>query len=307
MAEIPIVLCFDDRILIGAGVTIKSLLDAAHDDTVYEINIFNPGFDADLKSVLASLVDNTRHSMRFFEIPPERFKDVPKGRGSWTEIVYYRLLASEVLADRDRAIYSDVDVFFKQDLTEAFETDLSDVEWAGVPVETNTPEKIMHYYFPENTKPNIVTSCFMVMNLELMRERNVIQRYFDTVETIGDRLKFFDLDLVNIATPKIGEVSLKYSVFEELYETEDVRLAQDYAYLKTLYSDDDLESVRNEPAVIHFAGRRGKPWQRLHTPAYYREVESALPRGFRRFNFRNFRKKWLSRKGRRRYPTRSAS
>ena len=305
MTDIPIVLCFDDRILIGAGVTIKSLLNAALDTTRYEINVLNPGFSDELKAHLRLLTNGTRHSMRFFDIPPERFDGVPKGRGSWTEIVYYRLLSSEIIADRDRIIYSDVDVYFKQDLTEAFETDLTNIEWAGVPVETNTPEKIMHYYFPENTKPRIVTSCFMVMNLALMRERNVVQRYFETIEQIGDRLVFFDLDLVNIATPEIGEVALKYSVFEEVYEAEDVTKAADYAYLKTIYSVDEIEAARDDPAVIHFAGRRGKPWHRQHTEPYYRDVEKSLPRALKAFNFRNFRKKWLSRKGYRKHPIRA--
>ena len=301
MADIPIVLCFDDRILIGAGVTIKSLLDAANPETNYEINILHPGFSAELQANLRLLTDGTRHSMRFFKISPERFDGVPKGRGSWTEIVYFRLLSSEVISDRDKIIYSDVDVFFKQDLTEAFQTDLTGIEWAGVPVETNTPEKTMHYYFPENTKPRIVTSCFMVMNLALMRERNVVERYFETIEKIGDRLVFFDLDLVNIATPEIGEVPLKYSVFEEIYEADDVAQAADYEYLKTIYSKEEIEAARDDPAVIHYAGKRGKPWQRQHTAPYYRSVEDSLPRALKVFNFRNFRKKWLSRKGYRKH------
>ena len=107
MTDIPIVLCFDDRILIGAGVTIKSLLNAAQPSTTYEINVLNPGFTDDIRRGLQQLTDGTRHSIRFFDIPPERFDGVPKGRGSWTEIVYYRLLSSEIIADRDRVIYSE--------------------------------------------------------------------------------------------------------------------------------------------------------------------------------------------------------
>jgi lipopolysaccharide biosynthesis glycosyltransferase len=304
MAEIPIVLCFDDRILIGAGVTIQSLLNAANPETKYEINVLHPGLSEDLQKALRSLTDETRHSMRFFEIPPERFDGIPKGRGSWTEIVYFRLLSSEVINDREKIIYSDVDVFFKRDLTEVFQTDLTGIEWAGVPVETNTPEKTMHYYFPENTKPRIVTSCFMVMNLALMRERKVVTRYFETIKKIGDRLVFFDLDLVNIATPEIGEVPLNYCVFEDIYEAEDVTQAADYRYLKTIYSKEAIEAARDDAAIIHYAGKRGKPWQRQHTENYYKDVENTLPHALKAFNFRNFRKKWFSRKGYRQHRTR---
>ena len=305
MADIPIILCFDDRILVGAGVTIRSLIDAAKPTTRYEINILNPGFSQTIRAGLSSLVDGTAHSMRFFDVPASRFDGVPKGRGSWTEIVYYRILASDVLTDRDKAIYSDVDVFFKKDLSDVFSIDLAGCEWAGVAAETNTPEKIMHSYFPENTKDCIFFSGFMVMNLALMRQNKAVERYFDTIGKLGQRLKFFDLDLLNIATPAIGQLPFDYVVLEDIYETDDVTEAVDYAYLKTVYSKAELERARDDPAIIHYAGRRGKPWQRQHTPAYYRDVENALPNVLRRFNFRNFRKKWLSRKGYRTYPMRN--
>jgi lipopolysaccharide biosynthesis glycosyltransferase len=57
--------------------------------------------------------------MSSIEISPSRFANVPKNNGSWTDIVYYRLVASEFLLDCDRVIYSDVDVFFKKDMYSA--------------------------------------------------------------------------------------------------------------------------------------------------------------------------------------------
>lgn len=304
MADIPIILCFDDRILVGAGVTIKSLLNAAHSDTTYEINILNPGFPDDLKVSLKSLTDGTRHSMRFFEVAPERFDGVPTGRGSWTEIVYYRLIAPEIITDRDRAIYSDVDVFFTDDMSEVFATNLEDIEWAGVAAEANSPDMVMHTYIPENTKDQIVFSGFMVMNLELMRRNNAVQRYFETIDKVGDKLRFFDLDLVNVATPKIATVPFRYVVLEDIYEAEDVTTSRDFNYLKSVYTPKQLEDARDNPAIIHYAGKRGKPWHRQHTEPYYRDVETSLPKALRAFNFRNFRKKWLSRKGYRKHAIR---
>lgn len=307
MKFIPILLCFDDRILIGAGVTIRSLTGSAQDDTCYEINIFHPGLTEIIKSYLQSLVVGTRHTMRFFAVQPERFAGLPVGRGSWTEVVYFRILASDILHDRSRVIYSDVDVFFKKDMSDVFSTDLTGIEWAGVAAETNTPEKIMHSYFPENTKDRIIFSGFMLMNLELMRHNKAVDRYFETARRIGDRLAFFDLDLLNIATPLIGELPFSYVVLEDIYETEDITSSPDFRYLRTVYTVAELKSSRDDAAIIHFAGRRGKPWQRRHTASYFQDVVASLPAGLQRFNLRNFRKKWLSRKGNRRFPTRTAN
>lgn len=283
------------------------MLDSANDLTSYQFHIFTPGFPNDVRLALLELVSGTRHGMKFHVIDPVRFADVPKNRGSWTEIVYYRLLASEMLPDLDRAIYSDVDVFVAKDLASVFNTDLLNSEWAGVAAERNIPETVMHRYFPENGNEIIFFSGFMVMNLKLMRENNAVFRYFEGIRLFGDRLKFFDLDLLNICTPEIVGLPFDYCVLESVYETEDVTQAKDWAFLKTLYTASDLEAARNQPAIIHFAGERGKPWQRRDVPIYFFEVEKRIPPRLRRKTIRDMRKRWLSGKGRRRLVSRTPS
>jgi lipopolysaccharide biosynthesis glycosyltransferase len=301
---IPVILCFDDRILTGAGVTILSLIGAAQPATAYDIHVMHPGLSKPTIAALTGLLDGTRHSIVFHEIPASRFDGVPKNKGSWTEIVYYRLLASEILPDMDKAIYSDVDVFVCRDLADVFATDLTDTEWAGVAAEANQPSTVMHRHFPENANPVIVFSGFMVMNLALMRTNDAVSRYFNTIRTIGTRLKFFDLDVLNIATPRIARVPFDYVVLEDVMETADVTQASDYTYLRSVYTAEELTVARNTPAIIHFAGPRGKPWQRQAVPPYYAAVMARLPPLLRRKTLRDWRKIWLSRKGRRALTTR---
>ncbi len=305
MTDIPVIFCFDDRILLGAGVSILSMLDAAQDDTRYRIHIFHPGLSGGIRDGLNGLVAGTRHDMTFHEIPPERFDGLPAGRGSWTEIVYYRLLASEILPDIDKAVYSDVDVFFKADMGAVFAQDLTGYEWAGVAAEGNVPDNVLHRHFPENPKDTIYFSGFMVMNLALMRQQGAVQRYVDTIRAFKDRLKFFDLDVLNLATDRILRLPFAYVTLEDIYEADDVSLSKDYEYLQSIYSVSDLEQARDTPAIIHYAGRRGKPWQRRAMPDYYSAVVARLPAVLRRGTFRDFRKRWFSARGRRRYPTRS--
>ncbi|MGV6847793.1 MAG: glycosyltransferase family 8 protein [Marinibacterium sp.] len=304
MAEIPVIFCFDDRILLGAGVSILSLLDAAAPTTVYDIHILHPGLSARDREGLSSLTRGTRHELSFHPVSADRFAGLVKGRGSWTEIVYFRLLAPEILPDLDKAIYSDVDVFFKQDLGDVFATNLGGAGWAGVAAEANRPDAVLHRHFPENPKELIFFSGFMVMNLDQMRRDGAVNRYIETIRTFGERLKFFDLDVLNIATDRIARLPFAYVTLEDVFEAEDVTKSQDYAYLRTVYSVGDLEAAREDPAIIHYAGRRGKPWQRQSMPDYYRAVVRRLPRGLRRSTFRDWRKKWLSARGWRTYPVR---
>ena len=306
MAEVPVIFCFDDRILTGAGVSILSLVETAAQDTTYDIRVLHPGLDPKAEAALASLVAGTRHRITFQHVPASRFDGVPRNKGSWTEIVYYRLLASELLPDCDKAIYSDVDVLFLKDMGEVFATDLSQHELAAVEAEGNSPDNIMHRHFPENPKDRIWFSGFLVMNLDLMRRNNAVARYFEVIETCRDRLKFFDLDVLNIATPSIASVPFDYVVLEDIYEMPEVTESKDYPYLSVVHTDEALEAARQDPAILHYAGRRGKPWHRRKIPGYYADVMARLPARLRRPTLRDLRKRWLSRKGRRHFPSRFA-
>lgn len=306
MNKVPIILCFDERILLGAGVTIRSLIQSAHHSTAYQILILQPGFDDATKSCLSSLVQNTNHEISFFHVPKSRFSHVPTNRGSWTEIVYYRLIASEILPEFDKAIYSDVDVLICRDLSEIFSTDMERFEWGSVAMQTNFEGSTAHKYFPENKNDLIYFSGFMLMNLKLMRENLAVARYFDIIDKFYDRLKFFDLDILNLSTDRIKRLPFDYAVFEDIYETENITLSKDYPYLQTVYDIEELERARDNPAIIHYAGVRGKPWQRQDMPQYYRDHVDALPACLKVFNFRTFRKKWFSPKSYRKRSYRSA-
>ena len=66
MAEIPVIFCFDDRILKGAGVSILSLLDAAAPTTVYAVHIFHPGLAAPVLDIAG--VDGLAVHPLFFDM-----------------------------------------------------------------------------------------------------------------------------------------------------------------------------------------------------------------------------------------------
>ena len=144
MANIPVVLCFDSRILLGAAVTIKSLIDCAKENTCYDIRILHSDLKLKEQKNLTALIENTRHNIAFHYINPKLFENAPKSKGSWTEIVYYRFLTAQILPEYEKAIYSDVDVLFKDDLTELYETDITEYEFGAVKAEKNSPNTIGH-------------------------------------------------------------------------------------------------------------------------------------------------------------------
>ena len=260
--NIPVVFCFDKRIILGASVAIKSLIDCAKEDTIYDIRIFHSDLNIKNQNNIKKLAENTKHKIAFHYIDSNLFKNAPHNNKSWTELVYYRLLIPEILNEYDKVIYSDVDVLFKGDLSEVYNIDLTGYEIAAVPVELNREnEMICHKYFPENTNDKIYISSFIVMNSKLMREEKTVDRFFETIKNFGSRLKYFDLDVLNITCDKIFPLDFRYGTFQSIIYNDDVTKAQEYGFLKGIYSVEELESAQKNTVMVHYAGRCGKPWR----------------------------------------------
>ena len=291
---IPVVFSFDKRIVLGASVAIKSLIDCAKDSTTYDIRVFHSDLDIKNQKNISKLADNSRHNISFHYINPELFIKAPHNNKSWTELVYYRLLTPEILKEYDKAIYADVDVLFKGDLSEVYNTDLEDYDCAAVAMEPNNENVIGHNYFPENKKDLIYISSFILFNCKLMREKGFVQKVYDVIKTFNNRLKFFDLDTLNLACDKIKELPYRYGVFQSLYYNNDIKTAKEYEFLSKIYSDEVLEEEKKNTIMLHYAGKLGKPWRMKNTYSDYQKYINELPKELKQMTLRDIRKKFFN-------------
>lgn len=288
---IPIVFCFDKRIILGASVAIKSLIDCAKLDTIYDIRIFHSDLDLKIQKSLRFLVESTKHRIAFHYINPNRFADAPKSKGSWSEIVYYRFLIPSIMQEYDKVIYSDVDVLFKDDLSDLYNTDVQNFEFGAVRAEKNSPNTIGHKYFEENKKDFIYWSGLMLLNCKRFRDEDILSKLMKNATTHYKELKFYDLDLVNITCQNIKPLDFRYCVLQGIYYNEEFHGNRDYKYLKNIYSDNELITAKSNPAIIHYAGKPGKPWRMKNPYADYKAVISELPKELKRYTFRDLRKR----------------
>ena len=294
MNKIPIVFTFDKRIIPAASIAIKSLAESADCDTIYDIYILHSDIELKYQKEISKLTDKTRHTVSFKYVDSKIFKNYKKSSHSWSEIVYYRLLIADYLPMLDKAIYSDCDVFFKQDLSEVYNVNIENYEIAAVAAEKNTKDAIGHKYFPENQNEFIYWSGFLVLNCKKIREENYFEKFQTTALKFKDRLRFFDLDVINITCNNIFSLPFKYCTLESVYEYSDIEKAKEYKYLKEVYTKEELNEAKNHPAIIHYAGELGKPWRRKKIPAYYKKMIIELPHGLKKFTFRDFRKRLFS-------------
>lgn len=295
MTKIPVVFTFDKRIILGAAVTIKSLIDRAKADTSYDIYVYHPDIDDKTAGEFKKMLEGTNHSITFEYISTERFKGAPINKGgSWTEIVYYRLLIPELLPQYEKVIYADTDVLFKDDLSDIYNLDISDYECAAVAMEPNNENMICHKYFPENKNALTFISSFIVFNSKKMREENFVQRIFDTIKTFNTRLKFFDVDALNITCNKIYELPFRYGVFQSMFYHDDWSKSYEFNFLKHVYSEEELRKETRNVVMLHYAGKPGKPWRRKHIPEDYQDCLNKLPKSLKKFTFRDMRKRLFS-------------
>lgn len=296
MNKIPIVFTFDKRIILGAAVAIKSLIDNAKPETVYDIYVYHPDIEEKTIKHFKKMLDGFKHSITFEFLNSSVFKDAPINKGgSWTEIVYYRLLIAGLLPKYDKVIYSDVDVLFTKDMCEIYETDLNSYELAAVRAEKNSPNMVGHKYFEENKNNYIYWSGFIIMNTKLMRENQFSKRCFDIIDKFHDKLKFFDLDTMNLVSNKIKEIPFEYCTLQSIFYLNSLSLSPEYHdYLSKVYSDSELLYAKNNPAIIHYAGKPGKPWRMKKPYTDYQEYINKIPKALRKRTFKDFRKKLFS-------------
>ena len=129
---VPIAFAFDNNLTFPACVCLSSLMMSANKDTFYDIFILHSSselLDTRSLSVVSDAFENCRIQYRQVE---NVFDYAFEIRGITTP-AYYRLLIPELITEYDKVIYSDVDVIFRDDLSDIyFHTDLSDEYFAGV-------------------------------------------------------------------------------------------------------------------------------------------------------------------------------
>lgn len=262
---IPIVFAFDEKCLLPASIAIKSLLDSKKENTEYKIYVLHNGISEDDRKKFVHIA-----KIEWIFIDKKIFENYPISN-IWPEIVYYRLLIPDLIKGFDKIIYSDIDVLFKQDLSEIYNLDIEDSYWAGVIAEKNNSDTLCHKYFPENKNPYIHMSGFMLINAKKWREEKLFYKLIDNIKFYKKRLRFFDLDLLNITCNCIKKIPFDYCVLENIYHSKNIKKAKEYPWLSKYYSDKELISAKTKPKIIHYAGSDIKIWKRkpYQIPTYY--------------------------------------
>lgn len=248
--KIPVVFAFDENYVLPASVAISSLVEKAKEDVEYEIIVLHEGLSESVKR-------------EFEKISPIKWIGVPKkaiigfpcgwsGRATW-----FRIMIAELLEGYKRVIWSDVDVLFCDDISEAFSMEMNGAQWAGVYTGLNGVDEKLY-----EGRKGLYLPGFMVVDLNSWKDMCFWEKAQAFVKEHFSDLKSYDLDVLNMVAQKKESIPLKYCVFERLVDNEDFRTVPEYAFLRDFYSDEEIENARKKPAIIHYAGPGMKIWLR---------------------------------------------
>lgn len=248
MNKIPIVFCFDDNLIMPAGVCISSLLLHAKPDTFYDIFVLHSDHCSFPESgYLERLKEQFINFDLTYRSVGNAFKDAFEIRGI-TIAAYYRLLIPQMIPEYKKIFYFDVDVVFRVDLSAVYETDLQGYYVAGV----STPYSDISDYIQQVVKMEVdkyICSGTILLNSEAILADGLIPRFKEAAQR---NWKYQDQDVLNVVCSDCIRILPPW--FGIVGTVSEIMSDPDQCY----YDKKDLMNAF-ERGVFHYNG--AKPWK----------------------------------------------
>lgn len=260
------------------AVVIQSIVDNSSNKNNYDIVIIANNLKEYNKNIL--LKNNLKNfSVRIIDIT-EFLKKYNMNEffvhHVWGIEMYYRVFLPEIMHNYDKVLYCDADILLQDDIANLYNANLGDAE-IGVcrtirQIMSYHAEKDDKYYFDNVLKLNDINDYFnsgvLLMNLDLMRKTDMINRFIKTMKSIK-YLMAPDQDVFNVLYNNEKKVFLGMK-WNHLYY-DDATLEKGKKDIRSDIFEEYKQAMQN-PSLIHFAGEL-KPWfdsAYVHGPLYWK-------------------------------------
>lgn len=262
MMTIPIVFAIDNNVVMQCGVTITSLLMNTKAETFYDTYILcnkSQLSEVNRNALLNAFESNKKCKISFVDVG-ETFKDSEGlATGHLTTATYYRLAIPILFPHFDKVIYADIDMIFQQDLSELYQNSLQNGEWIAAARDLSIDDK---FYFKSDlpykvgkSEKDYFNAGFLVMNLKLLREENVVEEFNRHAKIKYDQN---DQDVLNVVC------NCHVQILPSMYN---FQLSHFGNYMWGRESTDIQFGELFKYATFHYTGNH-KPWNSLECVAY---------------------------------------
>ena len=248
MNYIDVVFSIDNNYVQHCAVLIASILKNNRSEYRYRFHILDGGISDINKKKLESMKYIQKYSVEYYDMSEFDFSFLPLNR-SWISVAtYYRLMLTKILPETiDKVLYLDCDVVVDGNLSEFWETDISDV-YAGVIEDESSVRNSVKLGLN-----NYFNAGVLLLNLQKLREfdfQTAWTNYYKENESIID---LQDQDILNgVFNGNVKWLQLKYNANAIIFSKD-----------KTLhfYTDKDIKNAKKNRIIIHYTGKY-KPWSK---------------------------------------------
>ncbi len=300
--SIPVAFAINDAYLKPLLVTLISIFEHAHADTVYAMHILNYKLKVETRKTIQELIMqyHPQSKLTFLDLSDEQWGAIPCV-GTWGKETNYRLLLPELAPHLNKILYMDVDILVMCDLSVLHNIDLNGNAFAAVRepwvfYEREAYFEVMahleereeeHVYFTTDSgRDAYVNAGILVINLAYWRQHKFQERSLKLLSHANAEFVNVspDQDILNYLAIDKGQVNiyilpLVFNWFNQ-YEYIDQKtsklslLEQKQRIIQErmthgLVKDEQLRAI-NEPQIWHYAGKA--PWKAEHHRGGHREL-----------------------------------
>lgn len=253
--SIPIAFITDENYVMPSCISIVSLLKNKHKNTKYKIFILVNNISDKSKNMLKQIsLDNSELKI----IVSDEIKELQNKFGQHRHVTKTSLLKFLLadLIDEDKLIFLDSDTFIRDDLTDMYNTDISN--YYGAVVKDILSERGSTNHLKKMNFDNkfYFNSGVMLLNLNKMRQDNISKALFDYRSNKYNY--FMDQDALNMVLgKKVKFLSYKYNFLNVYYKWWNSKKLSEFFEEKLSNNKVDVfKSVK----ILHFGGP-DKPWE----------------------------------------------
>lgn len=249
--NIPIFMASDNNYAVGVATTLLSILK--HTNSFCEFYVLDSGISDENKNKIIKSLDNYKnHTLEFIDVKEIDLSQFPN-IAHFSLSCYLRYFIPDLKKDIHRAIYTDVDVIFMEDIQDYYNIDLEGYPLGAVPEEIgrefggkfNHKKRKKEYGIPFDhiyfQSGNLIIDC------DKWRELEITPKLVGKTIELRNQLLCPDLDVMNI-------------VFANNYKKLDFKYCATTCRIKSTDGHQELEEAFNHPFIIHY-GDYAKPWK----------------------------------------------
>ena len=248
--KIHIVMAFNGKYEIGAGVAIYSILKNADYQDWYSFHILSANISDDFKEKIETLKSQKRFDIEYIDMPTYLGKNALNTEQNPT---FYRYYLPDLLPNINKVLWLDADVLVYRSLRPLYQTNIQKYYVAGVE-DANSCN-----YASLIDMEKIFNAGILLFNLDKMRQDGMMKTVLKTdwdLENAGKR-KQYDQTVLNVAfKDNIKWLPPKYNFFHHSLLTNNIH--SQYNMMCNSFKSDEITQNWKDIVIMHYV--YAKPW-----------------------------------------------